>query len=166
MARAPGYFQSKTSMNLPTIIEVKNIIRFGLAMLGMGAILAAALSGKAETPNTFTRHDLPIPGTGIDDLHNTVQIFQGIESPKALVFSPDDRYVVAYSNNRFSIYEVGGKREGKSTLVIPHSDIAAIAFSGNDVIVVTNPNGKQMKYDLTGKEITMIPVNRPRFFRR
>jgi hypothetical protein len=49
-------------MNLPTIIQMKNIIRFGLATLGMGAILGAVLSSKAETPDIFTRHDLPIPG--------------------------------------------------------------------------------------------------------
>jgi hypothetical protein len=56
-------------------------------------------------------------------------------------------------NDRFSICEVGGKREGKSTPVSPHSGIAAIEFFGNDIIVVTDPNGKQAKYDLTGKEI-------------
>jgi hypothetical protein len=49
-------------MNLPTIIQMKNIIRFGLATLGMGAILGAALSSKAETPDIFTKHDLLIPG--------------------------------------------------------------------------------------------------------
>jgi hypothetical protein len=49
-------------MNLPTISQMKNIIRFGLATLGMGAILGAALSSKAETPDIFTKHDLPIPG--------------------------------------------------------------------------------------------------------
>jgi hypothetical protein len=41
---------------------MKNLTRFGLATLGIGAILVAALSGKAETPDTFTRHGLPIPG--------------------------------------------------------------------------------------------------------
>lgn len=49
-------------MNLPTIIQMKNIIRFGPATLGMGAILGAALSSEAETPDIFTKHDLPIPG--------------------------------------------------------------------------------------------------------
>ena len=49
-------------MNLPTIFQMKNIIKFGLAALGMGAILGAALSSEAETPDIFTKHDLPIPG--------------------------------------------------------------------------------------------------------
>jgi hypothetical protein len=49
-------------MNLPTIIQMKNIIRLGLATLGMGAILGATLSSQAETPDIFTKHDLPIPG--------------------------------------------------------------------------------------------------------
>jgi hypothetical protein len=51
------------SMNLPNITQMKNMIRFGLATLGIGAIfVAAALPGKAETPDIFTKHGLPIPG--------------------------------------------------------------------------------------------------------
>jgi hypothetical protein len=50
------------SMNSPIIIQMKNIIRFGLAMLGTGAILGAALPSKAETPDIFTKHGIPIPG--------------------------------------------------------------------------------------------------------
>jgi hypothetical protein len=49
-------------MNLPIVIQMKNIIRFGLATLGIGAILGAALLSKAETPDIFTKHGLPIPG--------------------------------------------------------------------------------------------------------
>lgn len=41
---------------------MKNIIRFGLAMLGTGATLGAALPSKAETPDIFTKHGIPIPG--------------------------------------------------------------------------------------------------------
>jgi hypothetical protein len=48
-------------MNSPTIIQMKNIIRLGLATLGVGAILGTALSSEAETPDIFTKHDLPIP---------------------------------------------------------------------------------------------------------
>jgi hypothetical protein len=51
------------SMNLPIVNEMKEMTRFGLAALGVGAILGATLlPGKAETPDTFTRHGLPIPG--------------------------------------------------------------------------------------------------------
>ena len=49
-------------MKIPTVIQMKNIIRLGLAALGMGATLGATLSSKAETPDIFTKHDLPIPG--------------------------------------------------------------------------------------------------------
>jgi len=49
-------------MDLPMIIQMKNIIRLGLATLGMGAILGATLSSEAETPDIFTKHELPIPG--------------------------------------------------------------------------------------------------------
>src|SRR5258707_15064852 len=41
-------------------IPMKNIVQFGLAALAAGAFFA--LPGKAETPDTFTRHGLPIPG--------------------------------------------------------------------------------------------------------
>jgi hypothetical protein len=50
------------SMNSPITIQMKNIIRFGLAMLGTGAILGAALPSKAKTPDIFTKHGIPIPG--------------------------------------------------------------------------------------------------------
>jgi hypothetical protein len=41
---------------------MKTISKFGLATLAAGAFWAVALPGKAETPDTFTRHGLPIPG--------------------------------------------------------------------------------------------------------
>jgi len=41
---------------------MKTIGKFGLAALAAGAFWAATLPGKAETPDTFTRHGLPIPG--------------------------------------------------------------------------------------------------------
>jgi hypothetical protein len=41
---------------------MKIISKFGLATLAAGAFWAATLPGKAETPDTFTRHGLPIPG--------------------------------------------------------------------------------------------------------
>jgi hypothetical protein len=39
---------------------MKNIVQFGLAALAAGAFFA--LPGKAETPDIFTKHGLPIPG--------------------------------------------------------------------------------------------------------
>jgi len=41
---------------------MKTIGKFGLAALAAGAFWAATLPSKAETPDTFTRHGLPIPG--------------------------------------------------------------------------------------------------------
>jgi hypothetical protein len=41
---------------------MKTISKFGLATLAVGAFWAATLPGMAETPDTFTRHGLPIPG--------------------------------------------------------------------------------------------------------
>jgi len=41
-------------------IPMKNIVQFGLAALAAGAFFA--LPGKAETPDIFTKHGLPIPG--------------------------------------------------------------------------------------------------------
>ncbi len=43
--------------------------------------------------------------------------------------------------------------EGKFTLGFPPSGIAAITFSGNGVIIVTDPIGKQKKYYVTGGEV-------------
>jgi hypothetical protein len=39
---------------------MNTIIKFGLAALAAGAFFA--LPGKAETPDIFTRHGLPVPG--------------------------------------------------------------------------------------------------------
>ena len=41
-------------------IKMKNIVQFGLAGLAAGALFV--LPGKAETPDTFTKHGLPLPG--------------------------------------------------------------------------------------------------------
>src|SRR5258707_1849794 len=41
-------------------IAMKNIVQFGLAALAAGAFLV--LPGKAETPDIFTKHGLPLPG--------------------------------------------------------------------------------------------------------
>src|ERR1700752_3730907 len=42
------------------LIPMKNIVQFGLAALAAGAFFA--LPSKAETPDIFTKHGLPIPG--------------------------------------------------------------------------------------------------------
>ena len=39
---------------------MNTMIKFGLAALASGAL--STLPSKAETPDTFTRHGLPIPG--------------------------------------------------------------------------------------------------------
>ncbi len=39
---------------------MKTIVQFGLAALAAGAFLV--LPGKAETPDIFTKHGLPLPG--------------------------------------------------------------------------------------------------------
>jgi hypothetical protein len=44
------------------MIQMKNVIRFALATLGMEANLGVAFASEAETPDIFTKHDLPIPG--------------------------------------------------------------------------------------------------------
>ena len=41
---------------------MKIISKFGLATLAAAAFWAATLPGKAETPDIFTKHGLPIPG--------------------------------------------------------------------------------------------------------
>ncbi len=41
-------------------MQMNTIIKFGLAALTVGAF--STLPSKAETPDTFTRHGLPIPG--------------------------------------------------------------------------------------------------------
>jgi hypothetical protein len=42
------------------LIPMKKIVQFGLAALAAGAFFA--LPSKAETPDIFTKHGLPIPG--------------------------------------------------------------------------------------------------------
>ncbi len=41
---------------------MKTIVKFGMATLTVGALLGATVLSKAETPDTFTRHGLPIRG--------------------------------------------------------------------------------------------------------
>jgi len=48
------------SMNLPKVIQ--KVFKYWVATFVTGAFLGAALLGEAETPDTFTRHHLPIPG--------------------------------------------------------------------------------------------------------
>jgi len=50
------------SMNLLEVIRLQNIVKLSLAMVFTGALLEGALPSNAETPDTFTRHGLPIPG--------------------------------------------------------------------------------------------------------
>jgi hypothetical protein len=40
--------------------QMKTIAQFGLAVLAVGAF--SALPSKAETPDIFTKHGLPLPG--------------------------------------------------------------------------------------------------------
>jgi hypothetical protein len=41
---------------------MRTIGKFGLAALAAGTIWAAVAPGKAETPDIFTKHGLPVPG--------------------------------------------------------------------------------------------------------
>ena len=41
---------------------MKTIGKFGLAALAAGAFWGVSLSGMAQTPDIFTKHELPIPG--------------------------------------------------------------------------------------------------------
>jgi hypothetical protein len=50
------------SMNLQRVIPIKKIIKWWLAALLTGVFLGGALLSRAETPDSFTRHGLPIPG--------------------------------------------------------------------------------------------------------
>jgi len=50
------------SMNLLEVIRLQNIVKVSLAMIFTGALLEGAMPSNAETPDTFTRHGLPIPG--------------------------------------------------------------------------------------------------------
>jgi hypothetical protein len=50
------------SMNLLKVIQVQKIGKYWFATVVTGALLGGALLSKAETPDTFTRHGLPIPG--------------------------------------------------------------------------------------------------------
>ena len=50
------------SMNLLEVVQLHNIVKLSLAMVFTGALLEAALPSKAETPDIFTKHGLPIPG--------------------------------------------------------------------------------------------------------
>jgi len=49
-------------MNLPRVIQMQKVLKYWVATFVTGAFLGAALLSKAETPDTFTRHHLPIPG--------------------------------------------------------------------------------------------------------
>ena len=47
---------------------MNTIINFGVAALAAGAFLSLPI--KAQTPNTFTRHRLPIPGAYFKNKEN------------------------------------------------------------------------------------------------
>jgi hypothetical protein len=50
------------SMNLPSVVPIKKIVKSWLATLLTGVFLGTALLSSAKTPASFTRHGLPIPG--------------------------------------------------------------------------------------------------------
>jgi hypothetical protein len=52
----------QTSMTLLEVIQTKNIVNFGLATFIAAALLGNTPPAKAETPDIFTKHGLPIPG--------------------------------------------------------------------------------------------------------
>jgi hypothetical protein len=49
-------------MNLPEVIRMQDMIKLSLAAVFTGALLEDAVPVKADTPDIFTRHGLPIPG--------------------------------------------------------------------------------------------------------
>jgi hypothetical protein len=60
---APGVTPvSASALTRKTHIQMKTILRFGLATLTVGAFLGGAVLSNAETPDIFTKHGLPVPG--------------------------------------------------------------------------------------------------------
>ena len=49
-------------MDLPSVVPIRKIVKWWLATLLTGVFLGGALLSRAETPDSFTRHGLPIPG--------------------------------------------------------------------------------------------------------
>jgi hypothetical protein len=87
-----------------------------------------------------------IDGRILDVLHPEISFIN------SAVFSPDNRYVVIHNEAQFVIY--GLPSLGVEPVPVkPGGGIRSIAFPSNDAFVVTDLNGKQTKYGLTGKEI-------------
>jgi hypothetical protein len=113
----------------------------------IAAILGQSPDGKLKAEVTisgnvgvFTRN-----GVLVRDFPSGLPFLNGA------AFSPDDRYLVAYDSEHFSVVTL----TGNVSIATPmHSGgIQSVAFSGNDAIVVTDPNGKETRYDLSGKQI-------------
>jgi hypothetical protein len=49
---------------------MKTIVQFGLAALAAGAFFGGTLPSKAETPDIFTKHGLPLPGAYFKNKEN------------------------------------------------------------------------------------------------
>jgi len=48
-------------MSMDLLKVIQKVLKYWVATFVTGAFLGAALLGQAETPDTFTRHHLPIP---------------------------------------------------------------------------------------------------------
>jgi hypothetical protein len=87
------------SMDLSKVIQTKSIIKFGLAALWIGAILGTTLPSKAETPDTFTRHGLPLPGAYFKN--------KGSQQPATIAVSKSGKGV---GEQKQTLSKIGKKR--------------------------------------------------------
>jgi hypothetical protein len=52
----------RMNTKLTKLIQMQNLLKFGLATLVAAISLGNALPSQAETPDIFTKHGLPVPG--------------------------------------------------------------------------------------------------------
>ena len=121
----------------------------------------AVATATAQFPVTTTQtkdggRELSLYNSGLiyvtdKKAHTAWTVESGIPLAHSAILSPDDRYVLVHDEKRFSICELSGG--GRAVLVKPPSGITWIAFIDPDTIVLSDANGKETKYDLTGKEL-------------
>lgn len=110
--------------------------------------------------------DLEVVGT-----HGRGRIFNStsIKNAFGLLFSPDNKHIVAFSDKFLSINPIIKARPDiiypiiktfpdikyqnlERVISIP-TGIAFIRFEGNDLIVISGPDGKETKYDLKSESL-------------
>lgn len=131
----------------PTIAELQAASSYSILRMSNDKSMRVSVNGQGEVK---TIQAATGGGGGFSS---------NITLPQGLVISPDNHHFAVYNDRLIGVWDVAfginsTRTEQTAEFTIHPSVIASVSFTNDNFILVTDTDGKQTKYTLTGSPVT------------